>query len=138
MEAWKETLADTMTAWDYRTEKNFWSDNKYYIRVACTSPGVTDTCRSTMQANMRSLCSDFKGMESVDSSHFDVRVGSSQAQDELHQRLNNLVTEVASYRAKAGTKAGAETENRIKNRNKIAVVAALALATVIIWSLWKK
>lgn len=140
MEDWKETLADTMTAWDYQKQKFgglFDSYYKYYIVVKCPDKSARDLCSSTMAKHMDSLCTDFKQMVNYTDNAFKVQVGSSEAQNELHNNLNKIVTEVRADRVSAAEGLNEDTIHGIKRRNFMLIAFALIAISLIIYVLWK-
>ena len=140
MEDWKRILADTMTAWDYQKQKYggvFNSYYKYFIVVKCPDKAARDLCQATMVEHMGSLCTDFKQIVSYTDNAFKVQVGSSEAQNELHNNLNKIVTEVRGARASAAEGLNEDTILGIKRRNFMLIAFALIAISLIIYVLWK-
>lgn len=140
MEDWKQILANTMTAWDYQKQKYggvFNSYYKYFIVVKCLDKAARDLCQSTMVEHMGSLCTDFKQIVSYTDNAFKVQVGSSEAQNELHNNLNKIVTEVREARASAAEGLNEDTILGIKRRNFMLLSLVVIIIAAIIFAVWK-
>lgn len=137
MEQWKIDIADNMVSWDYARHLGV----DYGIFIRCNAPEARTKCISAIRKHIDKLCADVKSIYESGQTAIMVQVGSTQAEDQLKQNLNNLYTEVANWRnsqAKQEEKEEAVIE-RIERQNYGGLLIFVALVAALVWVIlvWK-
>ena len=139
MEQWKIDIADNMVSWDYARNLG----PKYGIFIRCQTPEAQIKCLSALKKHIGALCADVKDNSPYSSGTHAimVSVGSTQAEDQLKQNLNNLYTEVANWRNSQAKQEDEEevVTKKIERQNYSALLILLALIAALAWVLlvWK-